>query len=300
MHKKYSMFKNPDGDGSHRKFKRSKYLEETFLDKQYPIKFEKHDQDAYLIPNIEYPFNQCRIAFQDADNDKTYYLYPRKETYRTRLLHSLYPTEALGWTENPVEALMFSSSSGYRQLSALQAVSKIKDIAKCSIGFLPDEGDWFNIDTQVCWQAESMSDTDDEVFFIIAIALLGNTFMINKPRQLKRKISWDESVKGYTLNLSSCLHRATWRWTKEELAQIAARTKLDPYSGIIKEAKQCLYNHPLCRKKRYAPHIGLPEIYLLDPVSFRINHVERFNNVALVHTAADYESLQYEYKIRKH
>lgn len=277
----------------HKKFLRSGYFQGSLIDKQYPIKMASTDHDAYLIPNIEYPFDQCRVVV--ANTEGRWYLSPRKESFRTSLMCEFDPIAALKWSENPLDALMFTTSSGYRQLSSIKALNLIRDIAKCSIDFMPSDTNWYDIGLQVCCQAEPLIDTNDEAYFIVAIVTMGNTFMIHKQKKFKRSLSWDETIKGYSFNISSCLHRATWKWSTEELKQIAARTKMEPYDGIMKEAKQCLYNHPLVKKKKYVTHIAKPEIYLLDPITFRILKVERMTNIEIVHSASRYQPRQYEY-----
>lgn len=280
--------------GIHERFHRSSYLNDTYLPQQYPIK-ATNLEDTFLLPNIENPFDARRIVAVNTETDQRYYLSSRAEKYRKSLHKDLYPIGALTWKTSPVAALMFPSAPGFDHFSASAVLQQLRQVRRCTTKFFPTgKDDDYEIMDESCYLAEPLKDTVDTLRFIVAITTMNNTFVLHKQKNLHDLVVENDYWRGYSLSLSSCLHRATWQWSKQELVGLPKHNKNDKYLGIITEARACLQNHPLCAKTKYISGKGRPGIYILEPASFKVLRSVNQKVVEHVFTWDEYAAWKHE------
>lgn len=254
----------------HNNFQRTKYFENVTTKQQYPV-LDEETNIKYLIPNIEYPFNAYRIQVTDLGTSETKYLCPREQRYLKRMRRFALPLEGIAFTTNPVKALILSTEPNSKDLSRLtEMIFKLKDILRCSPALFPKSNiDNLIVDAVLCIRDNNKVENVEERYFVLCVTVRGNTFSLISPK-MTEELDWRTLERGYQFSLTSCLYRASWKWSRKNLMNLDGFSPRDKDLGLFREAKKCINNHPLCSKYIKITGEGRPGIYLVDPYTFKV------------------------------
>lgn len=278
----------------HDNFKRTNNFNKVTAKQQFPI-FDDDDLELkYLIPNIEYPFDAYRLQVTNNLTNEIKYLCPIEERYRRRMLLFTHPVLSTSFTTNPIKAAIFTAAMNLNgKETAMTQLLKLKDIVRCSPTLFPKVNvDDLSFDAVLCIQDQNNIAEVNERNFILCVTVVGNTFTLISPT-VNLDLRWKCRERGYRFSLTSCLHRATWRWHRKNLMDLNGFTPSDPDLGLLKEARKCIKNHPLCSKYSEITGQGRPGVYLIDPYTFKVLRSWDFNLTvenSIGHRRSNYKS----------